>query len=98
MKKIILASTSPRRKDLLEKLGIKFKVVPSSYKEDMSLKLSPASLVKFLALGKAKAVAKKYPDALVIGADTIVYHKGRVLGKPHTPEKARIMLKSLSGR
>ena len=66
MKKIILAATSPRRKELLEKTGIVFEVVPSLYEEDMSLKMSPAELAIFLSKGKAEDVANKNPDAIVI--------------------------------
>jgi septum formation protein len=98
MRKIILASTSPRRKELLAKTGLRFRAVPSDYEEDMSLKLSPKELAKVLSMGKAEAVAKKYKDAIVIGADTFIAFKNEVLGKPHTPERARMMLKKLNGK
>lgn len=97
MRKIILASTSPRRKELLEKVGLIFDVIPSNYEEDMTLPLPPDELVKFLSKGKAENVAQNYDNALIIGADTIVYLNGHVLGKPHTPERAKEMLKMLSG-
>ena len=58
-KDIILASSSPRRKQLLEQIGIKFKAVPSNYEEDMTLDLSPSKLVKVLSYGKAKEVAER---------------------------------------
>ena len=96
-RRIILASTSPRRKDLLEKAGLTFEVVGSDYEEDMMLARAPAELAKHLSRGKAEAVAKKYADALVIGADTFVVYEGSLLGKPHTPEKAKEMLEMLSG-
>ena len=97
MRKIILASTSPRRKELLAKTGLKFLVVSSDYEEDMTLKLPPKELAKVLSMGKAAAVAKKYEDAIVIGADTFVAYKNKLLGKPHTAERARKMLKQLNG-
>jgi septum formation protein len=98
MRKIILASASPRRKELLAKTGLKFLVMPSDYKEDMALKLPPKRLAKVLSMGKAEAVAKKCNDAIVIGSDTFVVHKNKILGKPHTAERARAMLKQLSGK
>ncbi len=97
MQKIILASTSPRRKELLEKTGLAFDIATSDYEEDMTLPLAPKELVIYLSQGKAKAVASKYPDAIIIAADTIVVYNNTILGKPHTAEKARIMLKILSG-
>ena len=98
MKKIILASTSPRRRELLEKAGLVFEIVPSDYEEDMTLNLIPAELAKFLSRGKAEAVAKNFSDALIISADTFVFIDNKILGKPHTEEKAKITLKTLSGR
>ena len=97
MRKIILASTSPRRKDILEKLRIPFSIEDSGYKEDMGLKLKPRELARHLALGKAKAVAKRHKNTIVIGADTIVVAKNRVLGKPRDASHAMEMLKFLSG-
>ncbi len=96
--KIILASTSPRRKELLKKAGFKFKAVASNYKENMSLKLKPKELAKLLALEKALAVAKNQSDAIVIGADTFIAFRNEILGKPHTAERAKEMLWKLSGR
>ncbi len=98
MKRIVLASQSARRKEILEKLGIPFEVVPSDFEEDMTLKMPPAELVKTLALGKAEAVAKNYKDALVIGADTVVALDGVVYGKQKNAEEAERTLKTLSGR
>lgn len=96
-KKIILASTSPRRRELLEKIGLEFEVVGSDYEEDMSLALEPLDLAKHLSLGKAEAVAKHCPDHLIIAADTFVVLGKKLLGKPGTPEKALEMLKEVSG-
>jgi septum formation protein len=100
MTKIILASGSPRRKELLKKTGIIFNVEVSDYDEDMSLRLAPLELAKALSSGKAEAVAKKHKgeDVLVIGADTFVVLDNEILGKPHTPEKAKEMIGKLSGR
>lgn len=97
MRKIILASTSPRRKELLAKTGLNFEVVSSNYEEDMTLPLPPDVLVKLLSKGKAESVAKSYDDAIIIGGDTFIYFDGHVLGKPHTPQRAKEMLEMLSG-
>jgi septum formation protein len=97
-KKIILASISPRRKELLLKTGLTFDVVPTSYEEDMSLSLKPEDLVKYLSKGKTFSLADSYKDALIIGADTIVVYDGKILGKPHTPEGSVQMLNLLKGK
>lgn len=97
MKKIILASGSPRRRELLTDVGIKFDIDVSGYEEDMTLDLPPHDLAKHLSEGKARAVAGKYKDAVIIAADTFVVFEGEILGKPHTKEKAEEMLKKLSG-
>lgn len=96
--KLILASISPRRKELLEKTGIPFSIIPSSYEEDMSLNMTPQNLAKFLSAGKALDVAKKHPKAVVIGADTFVVYKDKHLGKPHTLANAKKTLRMLSGK
>ena len=99
MKKVILASTSPRRQELFKELNISFESVGSDYEEDMSKSLLPEDLVKELALGKATDVAHKHDDdAVVVGADTIIAFEGKVQGKPNTPEKAKEILCSYSGR
>ncbi len=98
MSEIILASASPRRKKLLKNLGLKFKIVPSSFTEDFSLKIPAKKLARHLSAGKAKVVAKNYPNGTVIGADTIVVHQNKILGKPHTKKEAARMLKILSGK
>ena len=97
MRKIILASSSPTRKILLENIGLVFEIDPSNYEEDMTLPLPPDELVKFLSKEKAKTIIPKYDDAIVISADTIVYFDNKVIGKPHTARKARSVLKMLSG-
>lgn len=78
-------------------LGLPFLVVPSDYREVHQPNLKPQQLVKFLAEGKAMAVAKKYSGAIVIGADTVVVHGGKIFGKPKTKAEARAMLKRWSG-
>lgn len=97
MRKIILASSSPRRKEILSKSGLPFEIVPSNYEEDMTLAMEPNELAKHLSSGKAEDVAEKSPDAIVIGADTFVSIEGHILGKPHTEARAKEMLKLLSG-
>src|SRR5947208_209548 len=96
--KLILASQSPGRREVLEEAGLKFVVEPSNYEEDMGLDMPPAELAIFLSHGKAKDVAKHYDDAVIIGADSfVVTQSGELMGKPHTKEKAREMLMTLSG-
>lgn len=97
MKRIILASTSPQRKNLLAGTGLLFEAVPSGYEEDMALPLPPTELAKHLSAGKAESIAPLYPDAIIIGADTFISFEGEVLGKPYTAEKAKLMLQRLCG-
>lgn len=98
IKKIILASTSPWRKELMEKLRLPFEILPSDFIEDMTTKISPLELAKRLAYGKAEAVAVKTSDAVIVAADTIVVLGDEILGKPHTEEIALQMLKKLNNR
>ncbi len=98
MKTIILASASPRRKELLKKIGLKFKVEPSNYEENISPELEPHELAKSLSLEKAKLVAKNHKNALVIAADTFIVFEGKILGKPPTETEAQKMLETISGR
>lgn len=97
-KRIILASTSPRRKELAQGMGLEFDVIPSKYEEDMTLKMSASQLVKTLSYGKAKEVAERIKSGIVIGVDTIVVFKGKKLGKPKNEKDAFGMLKSFSGK
>jgi septum formation protein len=96
--KIILASTSPRRLELLRGLGLKVKVVGSRVKESKFSIKNPEKLAKTLALTKAQEVARRTKDGLVIGADTIVVLKGKILGKPKDSKGAKSMLRELSGK
>lgn len=98
MKTIILASASPRRKELLEKIGLKFEVVPSDYEEEITHGFEPQELARKISLEKAQAVAARYRNAIVIAADTFGVFRGKVLGKPHTRAEASKMLKMLSGK
>jgi septum formation protein len=97
-RQIILASTSPRREQVFKLLNIKFKVVDSGYEEVVDPKLTHEELVKFLALGKAHAAAKKYPNAVIVAADTMVSFQGKILGKPKNKKDAERMLKSFRGK
>lgn len=96
---IILASQSPRRKEILTELGVPFRVVPSHYEEDNTRLMSPEALVRMQAEGKARDVWKRTGGAApVLGADTLVVLDGRVLGKPADADDAARMLSALSGR
>lgn len=95
---IILASSSPRRRELLQGLGIPFTVETSDVDESTSPGLPPAEIVESLAQRKAREIAGKKGDGLVIGADTIVVLDGNVLGKPRDDADAYQMLQSMQGR
>jgi len=97
-KPIILASTSPRRKKLLQQVGLKFTVKSSHFKEDMSINLPPEQMVKYFAREKAKNVAVHYKQGIVIGADTVISLGNQILGKPHTAAVAKKTLRQISGR
>ena len=95
---LILASQSPRRRELLAMLGLDFTIVTADIDETMNPDLSVAEAVAEVCERKAAAVGAAYPDDLIIAADTIVVVDDRVLGKPHSEDEAREMLRSLSGR
>jgi len=97
MKKIILASQSPRRKKILEQIGLDFKVVISDFDETKIRFKTPQEMVEKLSLGKAKTIAKKYPNSIIIGADTTVIFKSEIIGKPKSKEDAVRILRLLSG-
>lgn len=97
-RKVVLASTSPRRIDILSKTDLKFEVVAPEYEEEMGLAIAPLDLVKYLAQKKAESVAHKFPGALIIGADTFIVLGDKIFGKPKTPERAEAMLSELSGK
>jgi len=96
-KRLILASKSPRRSELLLQLGLDFDVIPSRIIEDFLQAESPKEHVIRLAEAKVLDVGNRYPDRWVIAADTIVYIDDMILGKPNNREEAMEMLKRLSG-
>jgi septum formation protein len=95
---LILASASPRRAELLKLLKVEFRVMPGNVEEVAHEHLSPLEVCQLNAHRKAFAVAKKIPDALVLGADTLVFLDNEILGKPHNVSEARWMLSRLQGR
>lgn len=95
--KIILASKSPRRTELLSLIGIKHEIIPSTIQEVIKNNLSPKEIVEDLSYQKAIDVASKYPNDLIIGADTIVVVNDKILGKPKDYNDAFNMLKELQG-
>ncbi len=97
--KVVLASASPRRREILEQIGLPFEIIPSYADENIPSGLTPSLAVQSLSLLKAADVAKTQPeDALIIGADTVVVLEDEVLTKPKDAEEAVVMLKRLSGR
>jgi septum formation protein len=95
---LILASASPRRAELLKLLRVKFRIIPSDATEVVHEHLTPLEICQLNAHRKARAVAKRIPDALVIGADTLVFLDNKILGKPRNRADARRMLARLQGR
>jgi len=96
--KLILASTSPRRAALLAEAGVAFTTVAPEVGEEIDPDLKPEQNARLIAMKKASAVAGKYPDGLVLAADTMVVLDGEIIGKPIDPHDARMMLSKLSGR
>jgi septum formation protein len=96
--RLILASASPRRLQLLTEAGYAFEVCPASIDEsDVPLGLSPGDIAEYLAQRKAQVVAGRFPDAVVLAADTVVAYADRMLGKPNDAADARRMLALLGG-
>jgi septum formation protein len=98
MTQIILASQSPRRKELLTQMGVEFTTVPSNFDEYLDDDRDPGAVAIELAVGKAMTVAEQYPDAIVIGSDTIVTIEGQQLAKAADEDEARQMLKLCAGK
>jgi septum formation protein len=96
--KLILASASPRRRELLTQAGLRFDVLAADIDESPKPNEAPADFVQRLALEKAQAVLALHPDAVVLGADTTVVLDGNVLNKPADTAEAETMLRGLSGR
>ncbi len=98
-KPVILASASPRRKEILGMLGFPFTVIPSHVSEDIELETDDfAEYARELASRKTEAIAKEYDQHIVIGADTIVVHEGKVYPKPESKEQAKTFLQEFSGK
>jgi|SRR5579872_2714589 len=96
---ILLASQSPRRKAILKFIGLSFRVVkPLNIRESHMPGETPAKMVRRLALEKAGVVSRRYPSQWVLGADTVVFCKKKIFGKPRNREEATRMLKMLQGR
>ncbi len=97
MKKIILASESPRRKQLLQQIGLDFLSSPANIQEDLSALATPQDLVQAIAFQKAQKVSESLDNGIVIAADTVVVIEGEVMGKPVNREEAFLMLSRLNG-
>lgn len=97
MRRIVLASTSPFRKELMERLGIPFETAEPVFEETVEPGEEPEELVKRLALGKAMSLVGEYPDALIIGSDQVFVARGEIVGKPGSVERAREQLRMMSG-
>lgn len=95
---LILASQSPRRRELLAREGVEFRIVVKDVEEEHDASLPPEELCARNAAAKASAVAQEYPEQIVIGADTLVFIDGRPLGKPADAAEAVRMLSTLQGR
>ena len=99
MGKIILASSSPRRQELLKKLNLEFEIIPSPYVEDHTMTVFSYEFIEGLAKGKADAVIPLVSEqSLIIGADTVVVLDNKIMGKPKDKQDAFYTLKKLSGR
>lgn len=98
MKTLVLASTSPYRRELLERLGIPFETASPDVDETRTDGETPEQLVKRLAESKARAVAEAYPDALIIGSDQVAVLDNKILGKPGNHENAIQQLSNASGK
>ncbi len=96
--KIILASTSPRRKEILQLLQIPFEVIPPNYEEESLNELSPYEEAQRFSIEKANSLQTLYPDSIIIGSDTLIEFEGQKIGKPRNPEHAKEILQKLRGK
>ena len=96
-KKLILASSSPRRRELLAQVGLSFEIDSADIKEDVE-EDDPVCLVEKLSYYKARAVAERHPEDVILGADTVVVFRDGIMGKPKDEEDAFLMLTKLSGQ
>lgn len=95
---IILATESPRKVKVMRTLGLKFKTIPAYFDEESINEKNPLKLVETLALEKARVIAKKFPNDLVIGADTVMLVDGEITGKPKDLDEARRIVLKSSGK
>ncbi|MFW6007358.1 MAG: Maf family protein [Halanaerobiales bacterium] len=95
--KIVLASSSPRRKELLNQLGLDFTIIPGNINEEKYINFSPENTVVSLAQAKVKDAAGLVEDTVIIGADTIVVYEDEIIGKPENEKEAKKILLKLSG-
>lgn len=98
MRPLVLASTSPARRALLERVGLRFEVAPPGVEERLAPTGDPVDQARRLAFEKARAVAGRRPEATVIGADQVLVLDGRALGKPADEAEARALLRAMAGR
>lgn len=96
--KLILASSSPRRRDFLEKMGLSFTIIKPNIDESRLDGESPDIYVQRMAHTKAEVISASYPQAVVLASDTIVVCQNEILGKPHDREDAKRILRTLSGK
>lgn len=96
--KLILASSSPRRKEILEKEGFEFEIILPDNVGENKVSLDPVNHVLELSRKKAESVAKRLKEGLILGADTIVVLDGEILGKPKDEKEAQVILKKLGGK
>ena len=96
--RLVLASQSPRRRELLKEISNQFEVAPSSIKEVLDIGLRPAENARNIARAKAESIAPSFPNSWVIGADTLVTLDDEIFGKPDDEKDAERILKRLSGR
>ncbi|RZP21309.1 septum formation protein Maf [bacterium] len=95
--KIILASKSPRRAEILSMIGVNFKVAPSKIEEQINPKIEQNEIAINISKAKAETISHKYPNDIIIGADTIVVFNEGIFGKPKDKNESKKMLKALSG-
>jgi septum formation protein len=96
--RIVLASTSPRRQELLSLLGLPFHIVPPTCEEKLSPNLPPSEQTRQISRDKAQSVASHHPQDMVIGSDTVIEIEGQLLGKPENMQEAETMLRHLRGK
>lgn len=95
---IYLASTSPRRRGLLKKAGVPFRILRPVYEEDKRLKGPPSQIVQIHAVGKAGSCSGGVRNGILLAADTVVYLDGKMIGKPKSRKEARLILRKLQGK